>query len=460
MKIALIASEAVPFAKTGGLADVAGALPRYFQALGIDTTLYLPKYPGIAAEPAGEIEVKMSGHPVKVGVFRRGSARFIDYPPYFDRAGLYGTPAGDYPDNLDRFVLFNKAVVQLLIKDKPDIAHCHDWQTGLVPAYLRQESSPVKTVFTIHNLGYQGRFPGSEFSKTGLPDGYFSPDGLEFYGDVNCLKAGSVYADAVTTVSENYAREIQTAELGFGLDGVLRSRQKDLYGIINGLDYELWDPARDTAIYRTYQDYPGKMYNRLELVRECNIDRDKPVIGMVSRVAGQKGFDILTEIFDEVIRMGYCFVLLGYGEEAYHARLKEYESIYATQVSINLKFDDRLARRIYAGSDFFLMPSRYEPCGLGQLIGLKYGSIPVVRKTGGLADTVQEYDPLTLEGNGFLFEEYSGPALLQALIRAYEVHLRPDRIQQLAENGMRADYSWNQSALKYRDLYLKVLNKK
>jgi starch synthase len=459
MKIALIASEAVPFAKTGGLADVAGALPRYFRSLGIETSLYLPKYPGITAEPAGEIEIKISGGNIKVGIFRRDNAFFIDYPPYFDRPGLYGTPAGDYPDNLERFTLFSKAVAQLLSRNRVDIAHCHDWQTGLVPAFLKHDRSSIKTLFTIHNLGYQGRFPGPEFAKIGLPDEYFNPEGLEFYGDVNFLKGGIVYSDAVTTVSENYAREIQTAELGFGLDGILRRRQQDLYGIINGLDYDLWDPSRDQAIYRPYADYPGKLVNRLELIRECNIDRGKPLVGMVSRVAGQKGFDILTEIFDEMIQTGFCFVLLGYGEESYHVRLKEYESIYTTQVSINLKFDDRLARRIYAGCDFFLMPSRYEPCGLGQLISLKYGSIPVVRKTGGLADTVQEYDLLTHTGNGFLFEEYSGPALLQALVRAYEVYWRPDHLQLLAENAMRGDYSWNQSAVKYRDLYLKILQK-
>jgi starch synthase len=260
-------------------------------------------------------------------------------------------------------------------------------------------------------------------------------------------------------VSENYAREIQTAELGFGLEGILHRRRSDLHGIINGLDYDLWDPAKDSAIYRPYHDYPGKLFNRLELLRECNIDRDKPLIGMVSRVAGQKGFDIFTEVFDEVIRMGFCFVLLGYGEEPYHVRLKEYESIYATQVSINLKFDDRLARRIYAGSDFFLMPSRYEPCGLGQLISLKYGSIPVVRKTGGLADTVHEYDPLTGEGNGFCFEEYSGRALLESLARAREIYRRPDWLQPLVDNCLRCDYSWTRSAIKYRDLFLKLLNR-
>lgn len=459
MKVALIASEAVPFAKTGGLADVAGALPRYFQSLGIQSYLYLPKYQGITADPVEDIELNVSGKPVKVGIYRRDNVFFIDHPGYFDRPGLYGTPAGDYPDNLDRFNLFSRAVVRMLDRNKVDIAHCHDWQSGLIPAFLKQERSPVKTVFTIHNLGYQGRFPGSEFPKLGLDKEYFDPGGLEFYGDVNFLKSGIVYSDAVTTVSENYAREIQTPEFGFGLEGVLSRRRSDLHGIINGLDYDLWDPAKDKAIYRPYRDYPGKLHNRLELLRECNIDRDKPLIGMVSRVAGQKGFDIFTEVFDEVISMGFCFVLLGYGEEAYHTRLKEYESIYATQVSINLKFDDRLARRIYAGSDFFLMPSRYEPCGLGQLISLKYGSIPVVRKTGGLADTVHEYDPATREGNGFCFEEYSGHALLQSLDRAREVYEHQEWRQTLVDNCMRGDFSWNQSAIKYRDLFLKLLNR-
>jgi starch synthase len=285
MKIALIASEAVPFAKTGGLADVAGALPGYFRSLGIETSLYLPKYRGIACDPVGDIELNLSGKTVKVGIYRRENTFFIDCPEYFDRPGLYGTPAGDYPDNLDRFNLFSRAVVRMLDRDKADIAHCHDWQTGLVPAFLKQERSSVKTVFTIHNLGYQGRFPGAEFPKLGLDAEYFGLEGLEFYGDVNFLKSGIVYGDAVTTVSENYAREIQTAELGFGLDGILRRRASDLYGIINGLDYDLWDPAKDSAIYRPYCDYPGKLFNRLELIRECNIDRSKPLIGMVSRVA-------------------------------------------------------------------------------------------------------------------------------------------------------------------------------
>jgi starch synthase len=459
MKIALIASEAVPYAKTGGLADVAGALPRYLLKLGIETNLYLPKYPGIKADPDAEFAVDLAGTTFKTRVFRKDRVYFIDYPPYFNRPGLYGTTAGDFPDNLMRFALFDRVAAQLALRHGAEIVHGHDWQTGLVPLYLRQDDPRIKTVFTIHNLGYQGRFPGAEFSKLGLAKEYFTPAGLEFFGDVNFLKSGIVFSDAITTVSENYAREIQTADLGFGLDGVLRNRRTDLRGIINGLDYEVWNPATDRALYRPYADYPGKMANKEELARECNIDPARPLIGMVSRIAGQKGFDIITEVFDDIIRMGFCFVILGCGEDVYHARLKEYERIYLTQVSVNLKFDDRLARRIYAGSDFFLMPSRYEPCGLGQLISLKYGAVPVVRKTGGLADTVEEFDPATGRGNGFLFDDYSGSALLDALTRAYAVYQRQDWFSELIGKCMGCDFSWDQSAIKYRDLYLKILKK-
>jgi starch synthase len=459
MKVALIASEAVPYAKTGGLADVAGALPRHLLELGIETNLYLPKYPGIKADPEKELTVDLAGTTFKTRIFRKDGAYFIDYPPYFDRPGLYGTPAADYPDNLMRFALFSRVAAQLAARHGADIVHSHDWQTGLVPLYLRRDDPRIKTVFTIHNLGYQGRFPGADFSKLGLAKEYFTPAGLEFYGDVNFLKSGVVFSDKITTVSENYAREIQTPELGFGMEGVLRNRRADLRGIINGLDYEVWNPATDPALYRPYADYLGKMANKAELARECNIDPNRPIIGMVSRIAGQKGFDILTEVFDDIVRLGFCFVILGCGEEVYHARLKEYERIYATQVSVNLKFDDRLARRIYAGSDFFLMPSRYEPCGLGQLISLKYGAVPVVRKTGGLADTIEEFDPQAGRGNGFLFEDYSGPALLDALTRAGAVYRRRDWFSELIEKCMAYDFSWNRSAIKYRDLYLKLLNK-
>lgn len=456
MKIALVASEAVPYAKTGGLADVTGALSVYLRRLGLETTLYLPRYRGIEAKYVTEIEIPFGPAP-KVKVFRRDNAVFIDHPAFYDRDGLYGTSAGDYPDNLERFTAFNRAVEYLIQRDPVDIVHCHDWQAGLLPLYLKHDGLAVKTVFTVHNLGYQGRFPAGRYQLLGLPSDYFTPDGLEFFGDMNFLKSGIVYSDALTTVSDTYSREIQTPELGCGLDGVVRRRRGHLYGITNGIDYALWNPATDAALERPYQDFAGKARNKRALVQECNIDYTRPLIGMVSRIAGQKGFDILADVFDEIIRMGYCFVLLGFGEESYMSKFKEYEQIYNTQVSVTLKFDDRQARRIYAGSDFFLMPSLYEPCGLGQLIGLRYGAIPVVRRTGGLADTVQEFDPGTMAGNGFLFDDYSGPALLQALERAVHVYGQPELFTALTEAGMRGDYSWDRSAIKYWDLYLKLI---
>ncbi len=452
MKVALVASEAVPYAKTGGLADVVGALRKHLPRTGVETFLYLPRYRGIKADFFAEIEIPFAPAP-RVKVFRRDNAFFIDHPAYFDREGLYGTSQGDYPDNLARFTLFNRAVECLLRRHPVDIIHGHDWQAGLLPLFFKERPSPAKTVFTIHNLGYQGRFPADQYPVLGLPDKYFTPAGIEFYGDINFLKSGIVFADAVTTVSENYSREIQTPEFGCGLEGVIRQRASDLRGIINGIDYDLWDPARDPALAEPYRDFAGKQRNKQALVQECNIDYHRPLIGMVSRIAEQKGFDLLGEIFDEIICLGYSFVLLGTGDEAYEKKFKAYEQVYRTQVSVSLKFDDRLARRIYAGCDFFLMPSRYEPCGLGQLIGLRYGAVPVVRRTGGLADTVQEFNPETMTGNGFVFNEYQGSDLLAALERGAVVYRQPDLFAALSAAGMTADFSWNQSALKYRDLY-------
>lgn len=458
MKTALIASEAVPYAKTGGLADVVGALLKHLPRIGVETFLYLPRYRGIKADFFTEIEIPFAPAP-RVKIFRRDNAFFIDHPAYFDREGLYGTSQGDYPDNLERFTLFNRAVEYLIRQNPVDIVHCHDWQTGLLPLYFKEKPIAAKTVFTIHNLGYQGRFPAACYSLLGLSDKYFTPEGIEFYGDINFLKAGIVFSDAVTTVSENYAQEIKTPEFGCGLDGVIRQRSSDLRGILNGIDYDLWDPLRDPALAEPYRDFAGKQRNKQALVQECNIDYHRPLIGMVSRIAEQKGFDILNEIFDEIICLGYSFVLLGTGDEAYEKKFKAYEEIYRTQVSVSLKFDDRWARRIYAGSDFFLMPSRYEPCGLGQLIGLRYGAVPVVRRTGGLADTVIEFNPESMTGNGFLFDEYQGAALLQALQRARPVYLKSDLFAAMVEFGMRQDYSWRRSAGKYQELYLKLSGK-
>jgi len=452
MKVAFVASEAIPYAKTGGLADVVGTLPVHLKNLGIRTALFLPKYKGINGTLVDTLNIDMSTR-YTVHVYADGDAYFIDYPKFFGRDGLYGTQKGDFPDNCERYTLFCKAVAELIKRDRYDIVHCHDWQAGLIPLYLKSEDAAAKSVFTIHNLGYQGIFPQGKFSLLGLGKEYFNPEGIEFYGDINFLKAGILYSDVVTTVSENYAKEIQTPELGFKLDGVLRKRKDKLIGILNGIDYNMWNPETDDLIYQKYDDFEGKQRNKIGLTKACHIDPQKPLIGMVSRIADQKGFDILLKVFDDVMRIGYNFVLLGFGEEEYHQKLKKYESVYPCRVSVNIKFDNKLAHRIYAGSDFFLMPSRYEPCGLGQLISLKYGTVPVVRRTGGLADTVTEFDLSTRSGNGFLFQQYVGRDLLDALLRGRETFRHRDIFRTLSENGTKYNFSWEASAKKYRRLY-------
>jgi starch synthase len=452
LRVLFVASEAVPHAKTGGLADVVGALPRYLNRSGVETTTLMPKYKGIEVPTREKITVRMNG-PRQVGVGRDNGFLFIDYPEFFARDGLYGDGNGDYKDNCERFGLFCMAALQIVQKEGYDIVHCHDWQSGLLPLYMKRSRVPAKSVFTIHNLGYQGRFSKDKLSVLGLGESYFTPEGVEFYGDISFLKTGIVYADIVTTVSENYALEIQTPELGFGLDGVLRSRAHDLHGIVNGIDYEQWNPEKDGLIYQQYSDYSGKQVNKAGLCTDNCLDTKRPLIGMVSRIAGQKGFDILVCAIDEIVKLGFNMVILGLGEESYHEKLLKLANIYHGRLSVNIKFDNRLAHRIYAGSDFFLMPSLYEPCGLGQLISLRYGTVPIVRKTGGLADTVSEFDTKTIKGNGFLFNEYKGQAIVDALGRASRVYSDPETFKRLSEGCMHYNYSWAESARKYHDLY-------
>jgi starch synthase len=452
MKILFAASEALPHAKTGGLADVIGALPGFLRNMGLEVSVVMPRYRGMTGSKKDTLTVT-ADEPFTVDIYEQDDFLFVDHAPFFDRKGLYGTQQGDYEDNCERYTLFCKVVAALGDKYGFDILHCHDWQSGIVPLYVKAHATSLKTVFTIHNLGYQGRFPAAKFPLLDVDRRHFTPDGIEYYGDINFLKAGIVYADRVTTVSENYAREIQSPELGFGLDGVLRSRQRDLGGIINGIDYSLWNPQTDTLIPHPYTDFAGKQQNKTCFTQECDLTCDRPVIGMVSRIADQKGFDLIIKIFEDIMELGYNFILLGVGDEAYHRKLKQYEQVYPTRVSINLKFDERLAHRIYAGSDFFLMPSQYEPCGLGQLISLKYGSVPIVRRTGGLADTVTEFDPVEQTGNGFVFSEYSPEALLDALSRAYQTFGDRDIFISLSERCMTYDFSWNESAKKYLHLY-------
>ncbi len=456
IRAALVASEAVPYAKTGGLADVIGALPKYFGAAHVEASVIMPRHKGIDVRPDNTISIEMNGMH-RVGVARKENFLFIDYPQYFDRNGLYGDAKGDYPDNCERFTLFCKAVTALVTERGFDVVHCHDWQSGLVPLYLKRAHSDAKSMFTIHNLGYQGKFPADKFTLLGVEKEYFTPQGLEFYGDINFLKAGIVYSDMVTTVSKNYAREIQTPELGFGLDGVLRMRGGDLRGIVNGIDYGEWDPGSDKLIYATYDDFDGKRQNKVRLCEDLVFDTARPLIGMVSRIAGQKGFDLLVCAMDEIIGLGFNMVILGFGEESYHRKLEDLQKVYAGRFSVCLKFDNRLAHRIYAGSDFFLMPSKYEPCGLGQLISLRYGAVPIVRQTGGLADTVTEYDKDTGSGNGFLFGPYTARSLADAVARALDVFSDRTAFEKLSHGCMKYDYSWKRSAAEYAKLYRNLL---
>ena len=457
MKVAFIVSEAVPYAKTGGLADVAGTLPQYLTALNIDTTVIMPRYKDVDGVKEWSADIE-TGRGHALDFYRKGDYLFISNPDLYERDGLYGDANGDYPDNCERFSLFCKAAMLAVEKMGFDIVHCHDWQSALVPLYMKLSKAKGRSVFTIHNLGYQGRFSADKFPLLGIDAKYFTPEGLEFHGDINFLKAGIAYADAVTTVSEQYAKEIQTPELGFGLDGVLKARANDLSGIINGIDYEHWSPESDELLYEKYSGFEGKQRNKLSLCEDSGLDPARPVIGMVSRIASQKGFDILVCALDEIMKLGYSMIILGFGEESYHRKLLKLQDVYHGRLSVNIKFDNRLAHRIYAASDFFLMPSKYEPCGLGQLISLRYGTVPIVRKTGGLADTVHEFDADGTSGNGFLFSEYAGDALVAATEKARRLFNNREQFRRLSESCMKYDYSWDKSARKYAVLYAGLLN--
>jgi len=459
VKVAFVASEAVPYAKTGGLADVIGSLPHHIQKAGIDISVFLPRYKKITSgKPVHSFNVTLSESSYQVTMIQDGHFFFVDCPQFFERDGLYGTAQGDHPDNLERFTLFSKAVCTFLRDRDVDIVHCHDWQSGLIPLFLHDQQSPFKTVFTIHNLGYQGRFPKEKYRVLGISPAYFTPDGLEYYGDINCLKAGIVYSDMVTTVSENYAREIQTPEMGFGLEGILQTRGKDLIGIVNGIDYNKWDPGEDRNLSSPYCNRSGKEENKHQLLQDCALCDQRPLIGMVSRIAKQKGFDILIKAFDEIMSYNVIFIILGLGDEAYQKKLAVYQRLYPKRFFLNLKFDNKLAHRIYAASDFFLMPSQYEPCGLGQLISLRYGTVPIVRYTGGLADTVQEYDAATGKGNGFGFRKYTCQALTTAIHRAIDVYQDQTAFSRLSEKCMGMNFSWAESAKKYVKLYEKLIS--
>jgi starch synthase len=459
MKIVICASEVVPFAKTGGLADVTGALPLALEELKHEVIIIMPKYKAIQ-EP--RFKIKKIKEDVSYAVIGRDiRVYFIENDAYFNRDNLYGDKTGDYPDNLQRFAYFSRAALDLLkeINFKADIIHVHDWQSSLVPVYLKTLYREIpfyknmKTILTIHNIGYQGLFNKEEFPKLGLDWSLFNMEGFEFYGRVNILKGGMVSCDIINTVSVAYSREIQGKEFGYGLEGVLSKRKSELYGILNGLDYSIWNPENDKFILKNYSSsgLEGKYKDKADLQKFCKLPLKKevPLFGIVSRLAEQKGLDILSEALEEVCSMNLQMVILGTGDLKYHLILGDMVKKYPKVISLHLKFDDTLAHKIYAGSDIFLMPSKYEPCGLGQMISLRYGTIPLVFKTGGLADTVSEK-------NGFVFDKYARADLVATIKRSIADFKNQKKWLTLMSVGMKCNFSWAESAKRYIELYEKA----
>ncbi|MFZ5801010.1 MAG: glycogen synthase GlgA [Candidatus Omnitrophota bacterium] len=463
MKVLLCSSEVVPFAKTGGLADVAGALPIALEEVGIEVIVVMPRYQAVDIE---KFKLKKLNKEVYIGKIGKAvTVYFIENKEYFDRVGLYGAKEGDYPDNLERFAFFSRKVLDLLpqIKLQPDVIHCNDWQSALIPVYLKTiyKDKPfyknIKTILTVHNLAYQGLFDKAEFPKLGLGWEVFTMDGMEFYDKINFLKGGIAYSDVVTTVSETYAKEIQTPEFGCGLEGLLNKRKDSLSGVINGLDYSAWDPARDTLLYKPYAPgkWEDKYFNKTALQKDCGlkVDANIPLLGFVGRLAEQKGLDILAAAMNEITKLKLQMVFLGTGDVKYHNLLEGVAKKFPRLLSLSLRFDNTLAHRIYAGSDIFLMPSRYEPCGLGQMISLKYATIPLVFQTGGLADTIEDFDPLTGQGNGFVFDCYSKADLVKTIKLALYFYANKPVWNSLLSRAVTYDFSWRESAKKYRELY-------
>jgi starch synthase len=489
LNIVMAASEAVPYVKTGGLADVAGALPVELAKLGHTVTLIVPRYRGFQTDgrslrelgairvrtAKGLVDATLEEDLIPVGVAGR-SVRVVAvrYDPYFDRAGLYQGPDGDFSDNLARFAFFSHAIIEVIAflgsrrREPISVLHLHDWQTALAAVYLKTTErgraivGDVRALLTLHNVGYQGIFPGPQFSETGLPSDLFTPAGLEFYGSVNLLKGGILFADKVSTVSPTYAKEIMTSDGGFGLEGVLAGRRDGVVGIINGIDVGSWDPETDSHLAATYSraDLSGKVVCKKALQLELGLpNRDVPLIGIIGRLTSQKGFDLLAEIIPELMAEGVQIAILGTGDRILEDRFQAAKKRYPQQIGLSLKFDEGRAHRIEAGADMLVMPSRYEPCGLTQLYSLRYGTIPIVRKTGGLADTVIPYRPSTVlagHATGFQFEGVSADSLLGTILLALKVYKDQEKWKAVQQTGMGVDYSWECSAKRYVEVYRKL----
>lgn len=481
LNILFVSAEVTPFAKTGGLADVAGSLPKALAELGHDVRVVMPKYRMIKGDfeyiadlpiQLGQtIEtcvIRMTEVPYKLNGRKKGlKVYFTDSYRLFDRDGIYG-----HYDDGERFVFFCKSVLNMLpvIDFKPDVIHCNDWHTGPICLLLKEQYSgdkrynEISTLYTIHNLEYQGLFPSDIINIMDCSPNVFDPEKAEFYGMFNFMKAGLVYSDAISTVSRVYAEEIKTPQYGERLEGLLQRRSADLYGILNGLDYNVFNPETDKLIDKGYNaaNIGDKKLNKTALQKDMGLPcRDVPMIGLVSRLSGQKGLNLIIDRIDEMLSKDIQFVLLGTGDDYYHDQFRRISERYPGKIAANLEFHPELSQRIYAGSDMFLMPSRFEPCGLGQLISLRYGTIPIVRATGGLAETITDYTKDPENGNGFSFSNFNADEMIDAINRAVYVYNNcPEEWSNLVVRAMEQDFSWKASAVKYEELYKHIIDKR
>ncbi|CAN5539557.1 glycogen synthase [soil metagenome] len=484
--VLFVTSEVFPYSKTGGLADVSNSLPQALNSLHNEVRIVSPKYGQLderrlqihEIKRLKDLSINANNKETKFsikssfihGKNTKAQIYLLESQDYFKNKGIYqnAKTKKDFPNNDERYIFFCKAVLEILeiLQWKPDVIHCNDWQTGLIPAYIKTvyKDHPfiknIKTVFTIHNLSYQGNFSPESFAKTGLPESIYSDNGAKHGDKFSFLKAGLAYADKITTVSEKYAEEIRTKEFSFGMESVLAKRKKDVSGILNGIDYTIWNPNFDKVIdYRyTSQEIPLKYENKRELLNRFKIEynEDIPLLGVVSRLVDQKGFDLIVEIMPELMKENIQLIILGTGEEKYHEFLRKAEKKYKGKLAVQIGFDEDMAHRIEAGADMFLMPSKFEPCGLNQMYSLRYGTVPIVRNTGGLADTVTDYKKPG--GNGFLFNKYDAKEFLQTIKTALKVYEDKDKWYKILRAGMTLDFSWNVSAKKYTALYKKLVS--
>ena len=467
-----------PYVKTGGLADVSAALPKALARLGHRLTVVLPLYrevPRQGLRKRGPLDVPMGGSPVRATVYTTRSGQvdvvLIDHPPFYDRPFPYGAGSTDYPDNDVRFAFLSRAALEYLRSrgERPDVIHTHDWQTGLVPVYMKTEywADPtlgrVPCVFTIHNLAYQGRFALAAAARVDVPAHLLTPEGLEFHGSLCYLKGGVLFAELINTVSPQYAREIQTPEQGYHFDGLLRARSADLLGILNGVDYEEWDPAHDPHLARPYSagDLAGKKANKADLLRTFGlpVTPELPVVGILSRLVSQKGFDIVARAWHDLLQKPMRLAVVGTGDPDVQDTFASLASRAPDRFAVRFVYDPVLAHKLMAGVDMLLMPSRYEPCGLTQMYALRYGTVPIVRSTGGLVDTVEPFDAKTGKGTGFRFEAADGTALIWALDQALKAYEDGDAWRALQQRGMARDFSWDHSAKEYVALYEEAANR-